>query len=140
MAKPDERADTRDDAVDVVIADATAVAELDLAGRKPRLGLVLVVAGILAVVSAWFAPAPWPTGEGELRISHAGELVHRAPVVVGEKDALRVEVRIAEQDVVVARPAGVPVTGKVKASATVEGADPDAPPSLDFVRLDVVLP
>lgn len=122
------------------VAAPSGDAELDLGGRKPRLWLVLLVAGILAVVAAWFAPAAWPTGAGEVHISHAGEGVAASPVSVGTKTPIRIDARVEERDVIVTFPAGIPVKGKVAASATFAIPHASDPPPLDFVRIDVQLP
>lgn len=93
---------------------------------------VLLAATVaLAVLVAWWSPAPWSAGPGHLVVGIGQEEV-RTPLVVGARTPVVLEVPGA----VVRLPAGVPREGIVR--ATVEPVGGRAP-ALDAFRIELEL-
>ena len=112
----------------------------DAGDRRPRLWVVLIVAGVLALLAAYFAPGTWPEGEGTLLLSHEARPLAQTPVQVGTAERLRLESRIGARAIVVDLPRGLPNHGKVHGTVSIVEDGGRIRPPLDYVRLDLQLP
>ena len=100
---------------------------------------ILALALALATLAAWAAPKSWPAGEGQVRISFAGERVIESPVAVGSRDRLVLTGESAGRRVEVEFPAGIPVDSVIVARVQVSEGGETIRPGLGQVSIALVL-
>jgi len=95
----------------------------DPSTRSRRRPWVFLLAGVAAIAGAWVAPAPWPAGQGELRVYNDGQVVQAFAVEVGDTEPLTVDLDAPGLSGTVDLPHGAPLDAQLTLTISVPAVD-----------------